>query len=149
MEITEWGDRGLRARLEGQDMVSLTYGPGRVEAVRGGRTMVVAVVGLGRVEEYLDRLVRAAPETAPHRRAMESGFTIFEVEPEARAEVWLPWPVFEGLFRRGGESRAFPAPVRIGLRGYEFAWTSGWSARLDFPPRAKYAAAADLAERKK
>ncbi|MEM3087118.1 MAG: hypothetical protein QXO51_07780 [Halobacteria archaeon] len=149
MEIAEWDDRGLRARLGAQDMVDLAYGPGRVDAGRDGRTLVAAVVGLGRVEEYLDRLVRAAPETAPHRRAMESGFAILEVEPEVRAEVWLPWPVFEDLFRRGGESRTFSAPVRIRLRGYEFAWTSGWSARLDFPPRAKYAAAADLAERKK
>lgn len=145
MELLEWTDGGLRARLGAQDMVDLAYGPGRVETAGPGGHVVVAVVGLGRIESYLNRLVRAVPEVASHRKAMEGGFTIYEAEPEVRAEVWIPWLVFQDLFRRGGESRRFPAPVRIRLRGYEPAWTSGWSARIDFPPRQEYAAA-DLRE---
>lgn len=144
MEIAEWNGTGVRARLGGQDMVDLVYGPGRVEAADGPRRLVVATAGLGKVEAYLDRLVRAAPEVGLHRTAMESGFTILETEPEVRAEVWIPWPVFEGLFARGGESRLFPAPVRIRLRGYEPAWTSGWRALLQFPRREEYAAAVDI-----
>lgn len=148
MRITEWSDTCARARLGGQDMVDLACGPGRVEAVDGDRHAVVAAVGLGRLEAYLDRLVRAAPEVARHREAMETGFAILETEPEARAEVWIPWPVFEGLFLRGGGSREFRAPVRIRLRGYEPAWASGWRAAVEFPPRREYAAAAELLGRK-
>ncbi len=146
MKLIEWSDARVRARLDGQDMVALACGPGRVEAAEGGRRAVVAAVGLGRVEAYLDRLVRAAPETACHREAMESGFAIFEAEPEARAEVWIPWPVFERLFLRGGGRREFRAPVRIRSRGYEPAWASEWRAAVEFPPRREYAAAAELLE---
>lgn len=144
MRLVEWSGAGVRARLEPQDVVDLAYGPGRVSASGEAGTLVVAVVGLGRMEQYLDRLVRAAPEVAPHRPAMESGFTLLESEPEARAEVWIPWPVFEGLFERGGGSRRFPAPVRIRARGHEPAWTSGWAVELAFPAREDYRAAADL-----
>lgn len=144
MRVEEWDETGLRARIEPEDMVALAYGPGRVEAADGPRRLVVAVAGLGKVEAYLDRLVRAAPEVAPHRGEMESGFAILEVEPEVRAEVWIPWPVFEEVFRRGGGSLPFAAPVRIRQRGYEPAWTSRWRALLHFPRLEEYRAAVEV-----
>lgn len=145
MKILDWSDSGVRARLEPQDMVDLAYGPGRVEASRPDhRRLAVQVVGLDRVESYLDRLVSAAPEVAPHRKEMDGGFVIFEGEPEVRAEVWIPWPVFERLFQRGSEAREFRAPIRVKLRNYDLLWTSKWRVALEFPPAREYEAAIEM-----